>query len=356
MSDYNSSLPVRTENAGDIQSILVDGTITSRKLTVNADGSINTNTTLSATDLDIRDLSHTQDSVKVGDGTDFLAIAADGSIAITDNGGSLTVDGSVTVSATNLDIRDLSHSQDSIKIGDGTDFLAVAADGSIAITDNGGSLTVDGSVTVSATDLDVRDLSHTQDSIKIGDGSDFLAIAADGSIAITDNGGSLTVDGSVTVSATDLDIRDLSAASDSVKSQIADGSGNYYSASNPVPVTISNNNLGDEVNDYSTASAIAAAATSNHDYTVTAGKTLLLAQIEASASGKAKIEVQIESGVASGVFNSRFVMFNSTANPNMQLELKAPISVSAGVRVRVIRTNKDNQSQDLYSTISGQEV
>jgi len=71
----------------------------------------------------------------------------------------------VTVSATDLDIRDLTHVSDSVKIGDGTDFLAIAADGSIAITDNGGSLTVD------ASDLDIRDLAHTQDSIRLGDGT-----------------------------------------------------------------------------------------------------------------------------------------------------------------------------------------
>lgn len=42
----------------------------------------NINAVVTATDLDIRDLSHTQDSVKVGDGTDFLAINADGSINV----------------------------------------------------------------------------------------------------------------------------------------------------------------------------------------------------------------------------------------------------------------------------------
>lgn len=40
------------------------------------------------------------------------------------------------------------------------------------------------SIAVTATDLDIRDLSHTQDSIKIGDGTDFLAINADGSINV----------------------------------------------------------------------------------------------------------------------------------------------------------------------------
>lgn len=43
---------------------------------------------------------------------------------------------------------------------------------------------VNASVIVSATDLDIRDLSHTQDSIKIGDGTDFMLVNADGSINV----------------------------------------------------------------------------------------------------------------------------------------------------------------------------
>jgi hypothetical protein len=105
-------------------------------------------------------------------GGDELAIAADGSIAITDNGSSLTVD------AVQLDIDDLDHATDSVAIGDGTDFLAIAADGSIAVTDNGSSLTVD------AVQLDIDDLDHANDSVKIGDGTDFLEINADGSINV----------------------------------------------------------------------------------------------------------------------------------------------------------------------------
>jgi hypothetical protein len=85
------------------------------ELDVNADGSINA--TVSATDLDIRDLTHVSDSVKIGDGTDFLAIAADGSISVTDNGGSLTVD------AVDLDIRSLLNSSDSVAIGDETNLV-----------------------------------------------------------------------------------------------------------------------------------------------------------------------------------------------------------------------------------------
>lgn len=120
--------------------------------------------TVQATDLDIRDLDAAQDNVAISDGTDTLAINADGSINITDNGGSITVDGTVaatqsgswtvaatqsgtwtidsitnpvTVTATNLDIRDLTHVSDSVKIGDGTDFLAINADGSINTVSTG---------------------------------------------------------------------------------------------------------------------------------------------------------------------------------------------------------------------------
>lgn len=127
-------------------------------------------------------------------------------------------------------------------------------------------------------------------------------------------------------------------------------------ASNPVPVTISVDSPGSEIDAFNTASAVAGGATSNHDYTVTAAKTLLLSQIEATASGKMKIEVQIETGVASGTFTTRFVQFNSTATPNMTIKIGPVISVAAGVRVRVIRTNKDILAQDVYSTIMGQEI
>lgn len=68
---------------------------------------------------------------------------------------------------------------------------------SLSVDDNGSSLTVDGSVSVSnfpatqavsASDLDIRDLSAAQDNVAISDGSDTLAIAADGSIAVSQNG------------------------------------------------------------------------------------------------------------------------------------------------------------------------
>lgn len=136
---------------------------------------------------------------------------------------------------------------------------------------------------------------------------------------------------------------------------IHDEAGDPFSATNPLPVVVLESE-GVEINDYNTAADVAANASSNHDYTVTALKTLQLTQISAAASGKCKIVISVETAVASGTFTTKFVMFNSTANPNMEKVLKEPIAVAAGVRVRVTRTNLDNQPQDLYSTISGHEV
>lgn len=329
MADFDSSLPVRTETNGDVVGRIVDGTVTSQFLTVNADGSLNItdnsgSLTVDAVDLDIRDLDSAQDSVEVLQAThDNLNLNAnlqvgDADVAngnpvpVSDAGGSLTVDATdldirdlafatdkvdvtgsdvtATVTATDLDIRDLNASQDNVAISDGTDTLEVNADGSINITDNGGSLTVD------ATNLDIRDLTHVSDSIKVGDGTDFLAINADGSI-------------------------------------------------NVVPQEDS----GTEIVNYDTTAAVAGGASDNHDWTSAAASKLY--QVFATGSGKLKIEVQIETGAATNVFNTVAVAFNSTANPNMDVTLAKYAAVPSGARVRVIRTNRDNQAQDVYSTI-----
>jgi hypothetical protein len=309
MADYNSSLPVRTETNGDVAVKIVDGTLTSQALGVDSNGKVTVklndgsgnaltstggdlDVNITTADVDIRDLTHVSDSVKVGDGTDLLAVNADGSINITDNGGSLTVD------ATDLDIRDLTHVSDSTKIGDGTDLLAINADGSVNITDNGGSLTVD------ATDLDIRDLTHASDSVKIGDGTDLLAVNADGSIN----------------------------------------------------VVLQGNPQGTELCNYQTSAAVAGGGTATHDYTVTASTTLYLDSIFCSASGKMKAVVQAETAPASAVYNTKFVGFNSTANPNVHFEPKAKLSQVAGAKIRILLTNNENQAQDLYSTLVGSEI
>lgn len=151
--------------------LAIDG---SGYITANINGTV----TVDASDLDIRDLTHVSDSMKIGDGTEFLEVNADGSI-------------NAVVSATDLDIRDLDSATDSVEIK--------TAAGQALDIDASGYLTVN----LNGSDFDIRDLSHTQDSIKLGDGTDFLEVNADGSL-------------NAVVTATDLDIRDLAFATDSV--------------------------------------------------------------------------------------------------------------------------------------------
>lgn len=97
-----------------------------------------------------------------------------GGTVISETGSSLNVNvtNSLSISATDLDIRDLVFATDKVDVSGSV----VALDApTLAALEN---------ITVSATDLDIRDLSHSQDSIKIGDGTDFLAINADGSINV----------------------------------------------------------------------------------------------------------------------------------------------------------------------------
>ena len=129
-----------------------------------------------------------------------------------------------------------------------------------------------------------------------------------------------------------------------------DESGNPYNDANPMPVTVVDSE-GQEINDEnSSAAAIAAAASDTHVYTAAAA--MKLTQVSGSASSKAKFEIEVDP-TNSGSYTRKFVLFNSVANPNCEKILKEPIAIAATGKIRVTRTNLDNQSQTLYSTISG---
>lgn len=108
---------------------------------------------VSAIDLDIRNLSASQDNIRLSDGVDLINITAAGELNV------------------------LATAQPGIDIGDVTINNGSGAS-AVNIQDGGNSLTVD------AIDLDIRNLSHTQDSVEIGDGTDFLEINTDGSINV----------------------------------------------------------------------------------------------------------------------------------------------------------------------------
>lgn len=67
MADFDSSLPIKTQNPGDVISKIADALIPSRQLKVNSDGSIDS--IVSATDLDVRDLDRLTDEITAFDPT-----------------------------------------------------------------------------------------------------------------------------------------------------------------------------------------------------------------------------------------------------------------------------------------------
>lgn len=134
-----------------------------------------------------------------------------------------------------------------------------------------------------------------------------------------------------------------------------DEDGEAYSSTNPLPVTLEENE-GDEICDYNTSAAVVKDATVNHDYTVSASRTLLTSRIWVAGSGKLKVEVQLETAAASGTYNTVLVAFNSTSSPNIDIPLdKICGKQVTGANVRIAITNRDNQAQDLYSTLIGIE-
>lgn len=214
VGEYNSSLPT-----------LADGDKTELQVDVNGRLLVQADVTVVTDFLGLNGASDSSNILVVGteDGTSggtahALRLASNGAVVIDDGGSSITVDGSVTVSATDLDIRDLDASQDNVAISDGTDTLAINGDGSINIGNT---------VAVSATDLDIRDLSSAQDSVEVLQAThDNLNLNANIQVGDADvsNGNPVPVSdagGSLTVDAVDLDIRDLDASQDNIA--ISDG-------------------------------------------------------------------------------------------------------------------------------------
>lgn len=125
------------------------------------------------------DTGYAEDSV-AGDGdmgTFVLAQRHDANTSTVSADGdysALHVDASgfLKVSGVDFDIRNLTFATDTIDASGSTVELGAT------------TLAALESITVVASDLDIRDLTHVADSIKIGDGTDFLAINADGSINV----------------------------------------------------------------------------------------------------------------------------------------------------------------------------
>lgn len=310
MSDFNSSLPIRTQSNGDAVVNISDGTIQSQLLSVDASGRI---------------------VVKLDDGSGNL-------ITSQISGTQRALDVGINVAGVQVDPRQIRAltSADVVTANQGTAAATHSSPWWIHLTDgaNDSALLATGELKVAVTQLLTED--HNYGAV----GANTLRTAA----LVGNATGAADFGNGATGAQTLRTAANLAVA------------GADVSNINPVPVSISSTIPGTSIQNYNTAAAIAAGSSSNHDYTVTTLKTLNLARIWSTASGKLKIEIQVETGVATGIFNSKFVGFNSTSTPNIDITVVSAEQVAAGVRIRVIRTNLDKQPMDLYSTIEGTEV
>lgn len=207
-----------TSSAGDltyrrdaVSTFVSEDTVTpanSRPLPVKLVG-VTGDLTITASQLNV-ELSHSSDSVRIGDGTDIMAVNADGSInvnlsgeaATAADGGALPAvqkviagydgaavqviktDASGELQVDVLSQPALSQASNSVAIGDGTDIIAISAAGEASVvvtqplpagTNNIGDVDV----------LSQPARSHTADSIRIGDGTDLMSVTAAGEAMVS---------------------------------------------------------------------------------------------------------------------------------------------------------------------------
>ena len=223
----------------------------------------------------------------------------------------------------------------------------VLSDGSAAVGVTGGALDVNvGTVTITASDLDIRALVAGA-----GSGGDNIGMMAntvkDGTAGtfyypLVDADGQLQVD-VLTAPA----IRTITKASDSI--QVSKDT-SVNSATNPIYVAVTTDVVSaTEIHDYDTT-----VDTGNNDYTVT-GTTFLLKSVIFAASGGMKATIQ--AGPV-GTLVTKAVGFIAHQGGTQQLFFDPPIEVpvtSTGT-VRVIMTNREGSAQSLYSTIIGNDI
>jgi hypothetical protein len=353
MSDFNSSLPIRTQSNGDAAVRVVDGSVTSQALSVDSSGRV---TTKLSDGVNAGTIKAASTAAATTDTALVVAISPNNTVAATQSG-TWTVQPGNTQNTTAWLVQDLAGG--SVAAGTaGTKSLLIGGvfNSALPTLTNGqqaalqanssGILRVDASsttVTVSGTTTANQGTANTLSNAwpaKLTDGTTAVAVKA----------------ASTAAGATDPALVVAISPNNQVAVKLLDNTGTPYSSGNPLSVSISGATSGTEVTNYSTAAALAAAATSNHDYTITTSKTFTGKKFWASASGKLKIELQTSTD--GSTFTTRYVAFSSTSNPNISIDMGSFQLTCSGVgsKIRIIRTNLDNTAMDVYSTIGGTEA
>jgi len=267
MADFEGAKPIKSVRDNDVAVKIVDGasgTTATKKLTIIEEG--------------VTYVAGTNDF-----GVPVMGIDADGKsvlipvpLPITDNGSSITVDGSVTVSGT------VAISNTTFEVTQGTNPWVV-----------------------SASDLDIRDLDYTQDNIEIKDADgDALEINTDGSI-------------------------------------------NAQIPLFPLGAT--------KVYDHKTTATVGQGSEVIHFYTVTNTKTFLGKRLVVGARGQVKVRFGYSSNGTSITTVKETYFQDPRDNREYNIEM-AELLGDATAAIAIGITNLDGQSSDVFSSLQGLEV
>jgi hypothetical protein len=130
--------------------------------------------------------------------------------------------------------------------------------------------------------------------------------------------------------------------------------GANVSSTNPVPVYLTSASPGTVVNSYMSSVNLAAGASVNLTYTIPAGKTFSAYKFWSSGSGKIRVDVQ--SSPDGSTYSTYWTGFNSTAQPNVDINLTEPAEFQdsgTGSTIRIVITNRDLTAFDVFATITG---
>lgn len=132
------------------------------------------------------------------------------------------------------------------------------------------------------------------------------------------------------------------------KANLFDENGVPFSSSNPLPVYVSDNE-GSELHDYNAAVAVASNASIDHTYT-NATNVVKVKGLVLSASGEAKFDILVG---PTGSEVAKFTFFVEDGFKNAAITLPSPLTLNIGDNLIVRKYNRDDDPQDIYSTIVG---
>lgn len=306
------------------------------------------------------DIGHISDPVyldqdsRIGlvDGTEIIVSNTVQTRALTSATDSVTVAGTVAVSGSDLDIRDLGFATDSVT-------AHLAAGSTVAVT---------------ASDLDIRNLAHATDSVEahLAAGST-VALTAGSEVSVNNTvqiralsagTDSVSVSGTVAVSGTNLDIRDLSSVTDSVTAHLAAGSTvavtasdldirNLSSATDSVAVTGSVSITSDEqaLATYGFEEDVVKGASFTVAALISSGKIFKGGLVLVGSAGGCKVKIGAQDGAA---YNGIAVVYQQ---PRVNTPIPLPRFSIAGngtMQIVVEVTNLDHTT-DLHISIQGTE-